>query len=359
MVSAIPRKKRGLLSNRSIGRIGADIGTRMMKFAQCRRAFGAWKVSAVQVLPVVSRQLADVAGLTGGVVSQSLAGVSLRSSGFKGTSAVAALSNAVVSPTLLELPHGDDDDLANMVREECDVNQSSSVDFWKTKPIQNGNNDLAHVNAVILHKEHAFSCADSLRQAGLHCDSISVQSAALARAVQMIESSDRPIAAIDWGATAPVLSICRNGQAEFSRVLRHCGLGSAVKAVSADLKINELEVAQLLVAYGVEAARRSNGTIERRLHTVLSDHTAKFLQEVSRTLEFIKQNQPQLNPEWLCLFGGGATIAGIATHLTHKLRCETRCWELEPGQLDQSLRSLKFQSLFGVAVGLSTMEVDI
>jgi Tfp pilus assembly PilM family ATPase len=359
VISVAPGTSKSWLTGRTAGRIGVDVGTRMLKFAQCRLTFGIWKVTAVHVLPVAANQLADAAGLSRGLVGESIAGLKLQSMGFKGTSAITALSSAVVTPRLLDLPDGDDDDLAEMVREESDAPATSNVDFWRTRPVQRGKNHMAHVNAVVLPEQPAEGCVVGLEQAGLCCDAISVQSIAMARAVELMAPGDQPVAAIDWGATSPLICICRNGQAEYSRVLRNCGLKSAVDAISADLGISELEVAQLLVSFGIDSSRNGGGVVGARIDALLAEHVQRFQQEVTRTIEFIQQNQPDSVPEWLCLFGGGGTIAGIAPHLTEHLRIETRSWELEPGQLDSRIRSLEFQSLFGVAVGLSTLEADV
>lgn len=358
MVSAVPKTTSGFLPGQARSRIGADIGTRMLKFAQCRRVFGTWKVSAVHIQPVISQQIADATGLGRGVVADSLSRTSFRSHGFPDKSVVAALSSAVVSPRPLELPDGDEDELAEMVSAECDASESSPVDFWRTRRDADNQDEMARVNAVVLPKELAFHCAEGLRRAGLYCDAISVQSMALARSTQLMDAGDRPVAAVDWGASAPMLCICRNGQPEFSRVLRHCGLRTAVEEISTDMGIGELESAQLLAAYGVDSSRRTSGTIGSRLDALLTNHVDRFQQELARTLEFIDQNQPESMPEWICLFGGGATISGISSRLTDELHLETRRWELEPSQLDPGLRELEFQSMFGAAVGLSILETD-
>ncbi len=358
MVAAAPRIASRFLPDRSRSRIGADIGTRMLKFAQCRRVFGKWKLAAAHVLPVLSQQTADATGLGAGVVGQALDGVSLRPSGFEGTSAVAALSSAVAWPRRIELPDGEDAELLEMVNEECDASESCSVDFWRSRSAERGTSTMIQVDAVVLPKEQALHCAQGLTYAGLHCDAISVQSLAMARAVQLIEATDRPIAAVDWGATAPLLCVCRNGQAEFTRVLRHCGLRSAVEAISTDMGIGELDVAQLLISYGVDSARHAGGTIGSRLDVMLCDHVRRFQDELIKTLEFLRQHLPESVPDSICLFGGGATIAGIAARLSDQTRVETRSWKLEPSQLDPGLHALEFQSLFGVAVGLSILETD-
>lgn len=339
-------------SSRNRGCIGVDVGTRMVKFAQCRKVAGVWRLCAVKVTPVINQQRADANGLSHGIVRQSLVGTNLKEAGFTSKTAMAALSTDVVAPRTLELPEGDDVEISGMVAQDSET--GVEVDFWRSG--HTANSSAARVNAVEIPKSLAKQCVSDLASIHLQCEAIDVQSFALARALQLIEVSSAPVAAIDWGATAPMFCICRNGQPEFSRVLRHCGLTSAVRDISADLDIDELEVAQLLISFGVRPTVRGENPIAWRVGNILAEHVERFRLEVKKTIDFLRQNQASSIPRRICLFGGGATIAHADRLLSEQLQIETRRWQLEARLVEPHLHSLTFQSLFGAAVGLSILE---
>lgn len=346
------------LFKRSRGLIGLDLGTRFIKAAQVRPTMGGWKVAAVHSIPVSVQGGLSASTIKDGVIRKTLAGIPLKSSGFSGRRTVLGLPNELAEPRSLELPAGDEFELASMIEQEMTTYASPQTDFWTCDVIRSDEGDVFRVNAIEVAPEVLNCCADDLTKVGLDCEVIDALPFALSRAVKYVDRDlhKGPVAALDWGAGQPSLVVLNEDGPVFTRSLRDCGLGSGIDQIQSQLGIDELECAQLRTTCGVRHAGNVTSRVSEKIGRILADCMDELLDQLQRTLAFVGQRG--IKPRRIWMFGCGATIAGMDQALASQLDIGVRSWQLEPEQLSRTLTSLPSHAVFGAAVGFSLLKLQ-
>ena len=103
---------------------------------------------------------------------------------------------------------------------------------------------------------------------------------------------------------------------------------------------------------------RDQGACEE-LQSVIEEVTAqpmnRFVDELNRTLTFLRQQRRALAPEKLVLFGCGATVGNISQFLCDKLDLPVEPWRLEGAETLGNAGHAVPLPLLGPAIALSSL----
>lgn len=346
------------LFRRSQGLIGLDLGTRFVKAAQVRPGMGGMKLVAIHSVPIAGANPLSRSTISHGAIRNTVTGMRLRSCGFAGHRAVVGLANSLAEPRILELPVSDEADLAVMVEQELQSEGLVQSDFWLADPADTSDGEMLRVSAVAVAQETINRCSEDLARAGIECAVIDALPFALSRAVKFVDrtvDSGRPVAALDWGAGHPSFVILNDNGPVFTRSLRNCGLAAALNDVQEQLGIDELECAQLLTTVGIRRSGRIMARIADRVGRSFADCLAALLDQLERTLAFVRQRG--MTPERIWMFGCGGTIAGMGEALTEQLRLDVRPWNPAADQLSRPVRNSGSLAAYGAAAGFSLLNI--
>ncbi len=353
----------------SNGLIGLDIGSRFTKLAQVRRHRGRWVISALHTLAPQDEQPLAEQSLVHGALSQSLTGLNLRQAGFRGQRCAALLTGAIAEPRTLHLPVATADETEQMIQLELEdathnlaTGNKLEFDFW-TSQDDNNSDRAARVSVLATPRHVSAAVALDLSQQSLNCETLDGLPFALARAVRFVDPSSpgRTYATLDWGCHEPLFVAVRNGEPVFHRVLRNCGLETAITAIRNEFTVSRFDASRLLAAVGINRTNAETSTstttlpirqaVQRCLHPVLE----RLLDQTRRSLDFLDQHDRHLLPQSLWLFGGGAALSGVEGAFASQLALPSRVWEPTPVQISRDLPSHGSLAPFGAAVGLSLL----
>jgi type IV pilus assembly protein PilM len=357
-----------VIARRQRGWIGIDLGTQVVKIAQLERAGGRlrWSRTALE-RPEHPREA------KGGETPQwpidsgpQIVDALRRQGGFHGRAAACALPMSLTELRTLVLPPGDESEHRAMIAQELEAvsganDEPREFDFWEADAD-------AQREAIVQNAVHVMSIARSLvarlgvgfARAGLECRVLDGLPCALARAVTLAQRSQRPepVAAIDWGVANATFCVVQGGRTQFIRTLRDCGAGALVAQVAQSLGLSPLEAGDVLRRFGLPepcGATPGNDGIQEVVADVLAGHLRIVLEELAKTLSYLRAQRSVLLPARLWLFGGGAAIKNVAAFLAAKLEIPCDVWRLpgeeEPGGGQSSISS----ELFGPAAALSAL----
>lgn len=343
---------------RKLGWIGVDIGTSSIKLAQVRKIAEGWRLAARWALPIVDDLERESAVAWETSAEGTLSSISRVRGLFRGRKAAAALTMSQVCLRSYEIPVAPRQEMRAMVREELAAelnlpNNEFECDYWETAAGASPEEGVAKVTALGVPNRISQRFSLGLRSGGLECRVLDGLPCALARAVKMAypESAHEPVGALDLGADSPLFVVAVDGRATFTRVLRNCGFQTLVGPLRAGLQISAEEARHLLARTGLptRATASAGSSTENAVMELIQPPLAQLVDEISRTLAYVEQQYAALVPCRICLFGGGAAIRNLATHLTSRLEIPTAPWSLSESGNDGE------EPLFGVAAALSAL----
>ncbi len=223
----------------------------------------------------------------------------------------------------------------------------------------------AVVAAVVLGKvltipePLARAAATALRSAKLEPRTLDGLPLALARAVDFAEGTAAPRAVLDLGYCSATFAIVAAGVPVFTCVLRGGGMRDWVRAIAAEFELPEAETDDLLVDVAAPGPGpdfdRTRAEFAELIGPAADAGRETVVAELRRSLAFLAERRPDLAPEELLLFGGGATVPGTVECLAARLGLPTRGWR-HPTTDDGRAVATPFPSeLSGVAAALSAL----
>jgi type IV pilus assembly protein PilM len=356
-LSSLTRRMNPCLT-RQHGLIGVDIGSRVIKVAQVERRGANWVLAAIRVLPLAGNGELTQQTIESGLIGDSLDGFHPTQSGFRGRRAACLLPTEIVEPRSQMLPRVGEGELRSMLLEDFadNDNQSTITDLWSDSDESRTESPLVRVSNCSIPESVAQRCAEDLLSHRLQCEYLDGLPFAMARAVGLVDDDMEweTLAVLDWGHTRPLLTILRNGVPAFTRILRQCGTVNIEQAMEDALGTSPEESARVLSLCSVAKSERAGaGRLAEVLSGVVAPEADRLVVQLRRTIEFLRQQHPELVPARLWMLGGGATIAGIDQYVAEQLELETSVWQLSASRLSPSLRRLRQQPLFAAAIGLS------
>ncbi|MCA9230677.1 MAG: pilus assembly protein PilM [Planctomycetales bacterium] len=344
------------------GWIGIDIGTATVKLAQLSRSNNKPRLTGLAMVPRrAAWRIAELAEQTLSSNDEICAAVSLHP-GFQGKLAAITPPMALCKVHTLDRTKTHDPSDERFVRAAIELATQRSADqlqfdTWDAEPEPEGRAPRrANVLTVATHWADQFF--DDLRLSGWSCQAIDGLPLALARAVAMVQPKDStaPVAALDWGFAEATLCIVLAGNPVYVRSLKACGLNRLLDKLVESLDVTTEEAQRLLHEQGVLGHSTSSPTsIQELIEEIIADPLAQLISEYQRTVSHLQCQRRSIVPKRLVLFGGGATINGIAEQLTATLETKTTIWS--PGQeLAGPINSTGLPGcLFGPAIALSAL----
>gem|GEM_PF-1027366 len=362
----------------SSGLIGVDIGSRFAKLAQVRRHRGRLVISALHALPTHGDQPLDEESLLNGALAQSLASLDLRAAGFRGQRCAALLTGAIAEPRTLHLPTSTDAETEQMIRLELEddahgrsTEEAIEFDFWSSADATTSDartpDATARVSLIQTSRHVSETIALDLRQHRLNCEVLDGLPFALARAVHFVDptSCSDTFAAIDWGCHEPLFVVVKDGVPAFHRVLRNCGLDAAMTAIRDEFSVSRFEACRLLAAVGIDQAsldkQPGNKTrpIRQTVTRCVDPVVHRLLDQVRRSLDFLRQQSRHLVPQSLWLLGGGAALSGVEKAFASRFDLPCRIWQPSAPRFAPNLPAHMPLAPFGAAVGLSLLADEL
>jgi Tfp pilus assembly PilM family ATPase len=238
------------------------------------------------------------------------------------------------------------------------VNQSSASHLqFASWPAELDHEGKAPVRTNVLAVPQVWSdqLCDDIAQAGWSCQVVDGLPLALARAVALVHDGNAltPWAALDWGYSQATFCVVVDGKAVYVRGLKKCGLQRVLGSITKELQLSEGEALRLLQEHGLpEAATTETNSIVAEL---IEEPLQQLRREIARTIAHLQGQRRTIVPQGVYLFGGGATMRGLAGYLTEKLELEHRVWQFGGSDATESHLNGVQTCLLGPAVALSAL----
>lgn len=352
-----------MFDKRRSGWIGIDIGTSTVKLVQLIlsrnrvRLAGSAIVPRHTAWPVVHSS--DNQPLSS--VDELQAAVSL-DTGFRGKRAAAMLPMAVCDLFSIERPPIRPLEQDRSVRQAIELATQASAahlqyDIWDAESDPQSKNPPKS-NVLTVNRDWTDQLCEDVSKSGWWCQTVDGLPLALARAVAMVEQNDAqaPVAALDWGYGHATLCIIVEGRSVYVRCLKECGLHLLIDALSQSLHVTAEETQRLLQGYGIAASvDKASLETSELIRDIIAPRLARLEEEIKRTISHLQGQRRTINPEKLYLFGGGATINGLAEYLTRQIAIDVKIWQFGADNVGYSAQAGLPSCLLGPAIALSAL----
>lgn len=345
---------------RRTGWIGVDLGRRSLKLAQVERMGDEWRLRH----GVIVRRDDDRLGeWTAADLRRAL----LPPGAFAGKEAAAVFSMSQTDLQVVAVPQLPQHQWAIVASELAARSDGDpthrTFDFWLGEPTPPRESDLAdepadiEVHALSLSNDTAWSLTRSLAETGCRCEVIDGLPTALVRASWMAgESSEEPVAVLDWSDSGASFVVARNNRPVFVRSLRDCGVGTLGAKAAEALGLSPDETEGLLSEFGLLDPEETDTGDQREVQQVVMDLTVDVLRhlldQLGRTLEYLTARQPDWMPERILLTGGGAAIRNAGELISWHVGLDVVPWSIGTGP--RWKRGLPIGP-FAAAAGLSAL----
>ncbi len=127
---------------------------------------------------------------------------------------------------------------------------------------------------------------------------------ALARAVQLMgyRRSEDTVLAIDLSHKLPLVVLVVRGVPLFVRTLRDAGMATLLDPLCQEFGITALECQQLLSRFGIPAPDQPATPVALKAMQVIHHPVNHLVNEIKRTVDFVKQQFTTTMPTQVCLF---------------------------------------------------------
>ena len=285
---------------------------------------------------------------------------------FSGRKAACTLSMCLCDLRTLEVPLSKEAEQRSIIAAELSSTYGNgqgdrAFDFWQTdapgdEPAQ-GSENVAVLSAS---QQWVAQVADDLSKAGFRCQALDGLPLVLARVVQMSSASRsrKPVSALDWGFASATFCVVIDGRPVFVRRLRNCGLGLVAQSACRALGVSLDEAQRLLTEHGLPKPAGNDQTRDdAQLVTadVAAGPLSAMVDELNRTLSFLKGQRPAFLPARIWLFGGGATVKNVTGFLTAKVGVPVDVWRLASAGIQNHVAAECPAEMLGPAIALSSL----
>ena len=350
-----------MIGSRTKGWIGIDVGSHTVKLVQAARRGGQLELTEALIVrrteawPDVTHDSISTADSS----EEIRAGLALGDE-FSGRAAAVALPMSLCDVRACSVSAESDQEVRSQVAKELapvlgDVEATHEFDYWGAEIPADRNAAAENTLSASIARPWAEQVAHDLSQAGLVGKVLDVLPTALARAVELGApgSSRSPVAAIDWGYRRATLCSVVNGRPLFVRCLRDCGFATTIAALTKGLSVSNEEAQKLLTDRGLPPrVAATEDDLQSVIEEVITQSLNVFVEEVERTIGFLRQQRRGLVPTKLVLFGGGGALKNIAPYLAERLELPTEPWTLNGRGTTET--SVPVQ-LLGPAIALSSL----
>ncbi len=350
------------LAKRHTGWIGIDVGTSTVKLVQLERSRNRIRFAGSAIVP--RRNAWPVANLSENQPLSSLDEILTATSlgsGFRGKRAAATLPMTICDVHSLQRPSTQATEQDRAIRQSLELSTQRSAahlqyDIWDAESDPKSNSPPKS-NVLTVARSWTDQLCEDILQSGWWCQTVDGLPLALARAVAMVEQdATTPVAALDWGYGRATLCVVAEGRPVYVRCLKECGLHHLLETLAECLNVTSEESQRLLQEYGV--ARRDgkeSQAVGELIRESIASPLARIEEEIKRTISHLSGLRRTIIPKSLYLFGGGATINGVAEHLTQQTAIHIKTWKFGSDEISNSAQPGLHSCLFGPAIALSAL----
>ena len=348
------------------GWIGVDLGTRSVKLAQVgREASGLCLHEALVIprrVPVNGEAHEDRPVSARPEVRNALA----LGKRFSGCKAACALSMHWCQAKLLTVPAGSEAEQRSIVAQELtsaqpDRSEPQEFDFWRAAVAGNGSDASGDtVIALSVSRRLATQAGRDLYESGLCCRTLDGIPLALSRAVQMASTANdhQPVAAMDWGFADATFFTVSRGRPTFVRRLRDCGFGGVLQCICETFGVCLDEAEAILTGSSpldAKAEAPARERLQQVLHEVAVEPLNIVVEELAKTLGFLKRQSPVVAPERMWLFGAGALWSNATAFLSSQIGLPVEKWCLESAGISAAPHLGFRTEILAPAIALSSL----
>ena len=347
---------------RKLGWIGVDVGTANVKIAQVARSKQGWRVAASVVIPRQEIWPADqVTGKDAISTLDELQAAQSLQQGYRGRTVAASLPMSLCDVHRLDRDLNSESNAPQLLRQAIETATQQSVehvqcDYWSASKTES---QPAWTQAITVSRNWTEQLCEDIAQAGWSCEAIDGLPLAMTRAVGMVhatESPAAPLAALDWGNGRATLCFIENGQPAYVRCLKNSGLRNMLETLIENLQVDELEAQRLFEEYGIATPNQeSPNDLAKFVQEILSEPMSQFVEEIKRSFSHYQYIRRSPSPQYLYLFGGGAMVSGLDTHLSTQLNLDARIWQLAAEHHGEPSKDGLADCLLASALGLSAL----
>ena len=347
----------GPLTTQRVGWIGVDVGNAAIKCAQVERTASGWRLVGSLVLP--ANGALGTLESSSGSFARDLRTRLVQSGRFTGRNVACVLPMSVTDLRTVDLPDGTDDELREMIEQELEQAGEGEAqcvfDFWHSGRKSEG--ELQQVDVLSISRSLAENLGHGLIRAGLRCHVLDGLPFTLARALQMFAPAQAaPVAAIDWASRGATVCICREGRPLFTRPLKDCGLAAVLERVQVGLDLSADESMQLLATYGLPVRSAGPpGELQQIIGEFVSEAFSRIVEELKRTLSYLRHQQGSVFPQRMCLMGGGAAVRNAAAAISAEVGLPVDVWELPSARRNAGRIDRGEAAMLGPAAAVSAL----
>lgn len=326
-----------MLVKRRTGWIGVDLGTHAVKIAQVERRGGRIRLRDAVAVPRQAPWSGDDLQAAPPLPSaDDVRGGLLLGNNFSGRRAACLMTMQLCQTHSLNVPAGSPRERRRLIAEELDKMTDGAMadcefDFWDSSLAVDQTEQNTGVTALSVPRNWATRAGGDVFRAGLRCGVMDAVPFAVSRAVAMVAGRDEPVAALDWGYRSLTFCLVYRGSPAYVRTIRGAGLEELVEPLRDSLNISSDEAVAVLAKHGLPLVDEIDvSEIQMAIGKIVAEKLERLVDELNRTLAFLRAQRKPLLPRRLWLFGGGATVRNVAKFLTQKIDLPVAVWDF-PG----------------------------
>ena len=348
---------------RRTGWIGIDVGTSSVKIVQLKRNRNRVRLSGSTIIPRRDNwPTTDLPSESPRSSADEIHAASSLLSSIRGKRAAAMLPMAVCDIFSFDQPTARQSDQEHYFRKSIELATQRSAanleyDYWDAESDPKSSAP-PKTNVLTVNSGWTDQICDDVIKSGWWCQAVDGLPLALARAVSMVEPSkpDTPIAVLDWGYGRATFCIVSDHRPVYIRCLKESSLSLILDSLIENLGITSEEAQRVLQDFGIAKSNDKESHFACELiEELIAPHLLQLEEEIQKTISHLKGLRRTIVPKKLYVFGGGATISGLAKHLTQRLRLPTKIWQFGEETIDDSDQMHVPSCLFGPAIALSAL----
>jgi Tfp pilus assembly PilM family ATPase len=352
-----------ILTQPKTGWIGVDIGSSTIKVVQLVRVKGRPEVAASAVIPRGMCWPPEAGPTSEPLPSiEELASARALEENFRGRRVAATLPMSVCDLDVLDgLSAESSGNMRHVVESiETLTGQSArqlSYALWPGA-VPKDSSQQCRTNVIAVAHPWTDQVCEDVASHGWSCDVVDGLPFCLARAVVMSPGPDTsgPVAALDWGYRSATFCVVAEGRPVYVRCLKDAGFERLVDALTESLDIHGEEARQLVLEHGItDTTGRAATDLAQIVAELIAPTLDQLVGEIQRTLAHLDRQRSTPTPRQMLLFGGGATVKGLATYLESQLPLTARVWRLAGARSSAKEPSVAPSCLLGPAVALSAL----
>ena len=341
------------------GWIGVDVGTSQVKVVQLVRNQNGFRLAASAIIPRPQAWDVTVLSESEGISSATeLTSAINLGAAFRGRQAAAILPMSMCQVHQIDQQLGKSGQREKAIRKAIEMVTRSSADHlqfaaWPAEQDAKRNSP-ARNNVLAVPQAWTDQLCQDITGTGWSCQLIDGLPQALARAVGMVHQGDRSAiqAALDWGYSQATFCAIVDRRPVYVRCLKDCSLKNLLDSLTTELGISEAEALGLLQDHGLASSESTE--VSRLVAELVTPSLARLESELQRTIDHLKAQRRTIVPQGVYLFGGGATVRGIAERLSESLERPHRVWDFGNRQSADNSNQ-PHTCLLGPAVALSAL----